>query len=50
MAPDEQTGDQKSGQACLLIYVGECRLCVSTKQKLEQAGVGQAVFDVRFVP
>ena len=50
MTPDEQTGDQKAGQACVLIYDGECRLCVSTKQKLEQAGVGQAGSDVRFLP
>lgn len=50
MTPDEQPGDQKSGRACLLIYDGECRLCVSTKQKLEQAGVGQAGSDVRFLP
>lgn len=50
MTPDEQTGDQNSGQTCLLIYDGKCRLCVSTKQKLEQAGVGQAGSDVRFLP
>ncbi|TKS60866.1 MAG: hypothetical protein EWM72_00988 [Nitrospira sp.] len=50
MTPDEQTGDQNSEQTCLLIYDGECRLCVSTKQKLEQAGVGQAGSDVRFLP
>lgn len=48
--PDEQTGDRESRQTCLLIYDGECRLCVSTKQKLEQAGVGQAGSDVRFLP
>lgn len=50
MVPDEQVGDQKSGRTCLLIYDGECRLCVSTKQKLEQAGVGQAGSDIRFLP
>jgi len=49
MAPDEQPGDQKSERACLLIYDGECRLCVSTKHKLEQAGVGKAGSDVQFV-
>jgi predicted DCC family thiol-disulfide oxidoreductase YuxK len=50
MVPDERTEDQKSKQICLLIYDSECRLCVSTKQKLEQAGVGQAGSDVRFLP
>jgi predicted DCC family thiol-disulfide oxidoreductase YuxK len=49
MTPDEQTGDQKSERACLLIYDGECRLCVATKQKLEQVGIGQAGSDVQFV-
>jgi len=50
VTPDEQTEDQKPGQTCLLIYDGECRLCVSTKQKLEQAGVGKAGSEVRFLP
>jgi predicted DCC family thiol-disulfide oxidoreductase YuxK len=50
MTTDEQGGGRKSSAACLLIYDGECRLCVSTKQKLEQAGVGQAGSDVRFLP
>ena len=50
MTPEEQRGDQKPGQTCLLIYDGECRLCISTKRKLEQAGVGQAGSDVRFLP
>ena len=38
-----------STQVCLLIYDGECRLCVSTKQKFEKLGVGQAESDVRFL-
>lgn len=50
MTPGEQIGDQRSGQTCLLIYDGECRLCISTKRKLEQAGVGQAGSDIRFLP
>lgn len=50
MAPDEQVEDQTSRQSCLLIYDGECQLCVFTKQKLEQAGVGQAGSGVRFLP
>lgn len=50
MASDEQLGDQKSRQSCLLIYDSECRLCVATKHKLEQAGVGRAGSDIRFLP
>ena len=38
-----------SAQVCLLIYDGECRLCVSTKQKLEELGVGQAESSTRFL-
>ena len=34
----------------LLIYDGECRLCVATKERLEQAVVGTARCDIRFVP
>lgn len=45
----EQTAGQSSTQACLLVYDAECRLCVSTKQKLEQLGIGQAKSDVRFL-
>lgn len=50
MTPEtHQAGDQRPGQACLLIYDGECRLCVTTKRKLEQAGVGQSGSEVRFL-
>jgi predicted DCC family thiol-disulfide oxidoreductase YuxK len=45
----EQNVDQTSPQVRLLVYDGECRLCVSTKQKLEKLGVGQAESDVRFL-
>lgn len=49
MTPDDEEGNQGFAQPCLLIYDGECRLCVSTKRKLEQAGAGQAGSDVRFL-
>jgi predicted DCC family thiol-disulfide oxidoreductase YuxK len=38
-----------SRQACLLVYDGECRLCVSTKMALERRGVDQARTGVKFV-
>jgi predicted DCC family thiol-disulfide oxidoreductase YuxK len=44
-----QLESRSSRQVCLLIYDGACRLCVSTKQKLEEVGVGQAESDVRFL-
>jgi len=40
--------DSNSSNTCLLIYDGECRFCVATKRKLEQAGMGPT--QVRFVP
>ena len=46
---NEQVEDRLSTQACILIYDGECRLCVSTKQKLEGIGVGQAESEIRFL-
>ncbi len=49
MTQDERARNQAPGQACLLIYDGQCRLCVSTKQKIEQAGVGRAGHNVRFI-
>lgn len=45
----EQIKRQLSTRACLLVYDGECRLCVYTKQKLEERGVGQAESDVQFL-
>lgn len=48
MTPDSRA--EKTEGACLLVYDGECRLCVAAKRKLEKAGLGQAGSDVRFVP
>ena len=45
----KQIMGQLSTQVCLLVYDGECRLCVSTKQKLEELGIGQTESDVRFL-
>lgn len=45
----ESITGQLSTQGCTLVYDGECRLCVSTKQKLEELGIGQAESDVRFL-
>ncbi len=50
MQSDELSGEPAVEPACLMIYDGECRLCVATKRKLEQAGVGHAGSGVRFVP
>ena len=45
----KQSHGPVSTQVCLLVYDGECRLCVSTKQKLEELGIGQTESDVRFL-
>lgn len=45
----EQIEGQLSRQVSLLVYDGECRLCVSAKQKLEEWGVGRAESGVRFL-
>jgi predicted DCC family thiol-disulfide oxidoreductase YuxK len=45
----KQIAGQLSTQVCLLVYDGRCQLCVSTKQKLEELGVGRAESDVRFL-
>ena len=37
-------------KSCLLVYDGECRLCVATKGKLEKAGIGEAASSIRFIP
>lgn len=37
-------------EVCLLVYDEGCRLCVGTKEKLEQAGLGRVGSEIRFVP
>jgi predicted DCC family thiol-disulfide oxidoreductase YuxK len=41
---------RQNGPCCLLIYDGECRLCVAAKERLEQAADGRALSTVQFVP
>ncbi|BFU89826.1 MAG: hypothetical protein NTAFB01_10130 [Nitrospira sp.] len=45
----EQIEGQLSTQTGLLVYDAECRLCVSTRQKLEELGIGQAESDAKFL-
>jgi predicted DCC family thiol-disulfide oxidoreductase YuxK len=45
----KQAASRLSKQVCLLVYDGECRLCVSTKEKLEQVGAGRAGSHIRFL-
>lgn len=47
---ESRSDNRKPSETCLLVYDGECRLCVETKHKLEQAGLGKVDSDVRFVP
>ena len=35
---------------CLLVYDGECRLCVTAKEGLERLGTGNGVKIVRMIP
>jgi predicted DCC family thiol-disulfide oxidoreductase YuxK len=49
MGTDQLADSQLPGQACLLLYDGECRLCIFVKSKLDQLRVGQAGTDVRFL-
>ena len=49
MGTDQSADGQLPGQACLLLYDGECRLCVFVKTKLDQLRVGQSGTDVRFL-
>lgn len=44
------TVESVPAEACLLIYDGNCRLCVGAKERLEHASVGDPGSDVRFVP
>jgi predicted DCC family thiol-disulfide oxidoreductase YuxK len=49
MGSDGQAESRLPKPDCLLIYDGNCRLCVSIKEKLEKITTGQAESDVRFV-
>jgi predicted DCC family thiol-disulfide oxidoreductase YuxK len=49
MGTDQLAERQLPGRTCLLLYDGECRLCVFTKAKLDQLLVGQAGTGVRFL-
>lgn len=48
MTAEGSAQSRESSQDCLLIYDGECRLCVATKRKLER--MGQSHDAIRFVP
>ena len=50
MASTSASDNEKSPSTCHLVFDGACRLCVATKHRLEQAGVGHRGLDVRFVP
>ena len=40
----------KTPQNCLLLYDGQCRLCVTAKRGLEQLGTEHAPGEVRMIP
>jgi predicted DCC family thiol-disulfide oxidoreductase YuxK len=40
----------KASQVCLLVYDGECRLCVTAKKGLEQLETHSGAIPVRMVP
>ena len=48
MGTDQLAEDQLPGRTCLLLYDGECRLCVFVKERLDQFGVSQSGTGVRF--
>ena len=37
-------------EACLLVYDGQCRLCVGVMRRLERAGAGETGSGLRFAP
>ncbi|MBD0315622.1 MAG: DUF393 domain-containing protein [Nitrospiraceae bacterium] len=37
-------------ETCLLVYDGQCRLCVGVKRRLERAGLSQPGSGLRFAP
>lgn len=39
-----------TSRECLLVYDGECRLCVTAKEGLERLGTGRGVKSVRMIP
>lgn len=45
-----QRSSSRAPQACLLVYDGHCRLCVTAKQGLEQLRIHSAVTPIRMVP
>ncbi len=46
MTPEMKPSDRE----CILIYDGQCRLCVTAKEGLERLGAQHASRSVRFVP
>lgn len=46
---DQLAEDQLPERACLLLYDGECRLCIFAKAPIDQLAVGQSGTDVRFL-
>jgi len=49
MGTDQVAESQLPGRTCLLLYDGECRLCVFVKAKLDQLRVGHPATGVRFL-
>ncbi len=49
MGIDQLAEGQLRGQTCLLLYDGECRLCVFAKAKLDKLRVAQPGTGVRFL-
>lgn len=49
MSTDQSAEGQLSEQACLLLYDGECRLCVFAKEKFDRLRAVQAGIGVRFL-
>lgn len=41
---------ERAPQACLLVYDGECRLCVTAKKGLERLGTHADAASIRMVP
>jgi predicted DCC family thiol-disulfide oxidoreductase YuxK len=48
MEPKDQEEQRLPMQACLLIYDGNCRFCVSVKVGLERRGVDQITTGIGF--